>query len=391
MENGMTLFSKRKFIGMCAIGVAATVLGGLTPKTAHVNTRRGFITGMLARRPQDLNDVTAPYLTGLVAQLPWNVAQTSLRGSITQEAQDTLGAALDLASRYGKDKLKLRVLTGTHSPSFAMDAGGPRISNWVDGQSGLTYQVPRWWRKRYIDAYESFIASLAPYLNDSRWLEVTISGPMTVFAEPCIHQYGTLENRQQMKSILEGYNPDQTPVQLDNANLEAVRRSIDIHQRYFGNRGIVGSLAYNPWELLDESFGYQVDVNTTLNLMSYQKKTLGQIGIWQNNSLRAREDETGAIVQTRTGEGYPEMYERMRSRSWYSQYQTATVARIHEAGGTVYDTVRYVIENYGLSVEMPTGWWQAQWDTEQYRGLRLKREADALNVAMAANEAQVTA
>lgn len=387
----MASFSRRKFIGMSAVGVSVAALGGLAPRTAYADAHRGFMTGMLARRPQDLNDSTAPYLTGFVAELRWNVAQTSFGGRITQQAQDILGAALELASNYGKDRLKLRLLTGTYSPRFAMDAGGRRISNWIEGQSGEVYQVPRWWRNEYMNAYEGFISRLVPYLSDQRWLEVTISGPMTIFAEPCIHQYGVFENREQMRSILEDYDPEQTAAQLDKANLDAVYRAIDIHKRYFANAGIVSSLAYNPWELLDEDFRYQVDVNKTINLMDYQKNALGTAGVWQNNSLQAREDESGAIVQTRASNGYSEMYEQMRSLSWYSQYQTATVARIHDNGGTVYDTVRYVVENYGLSVEMPNGWWQRQWETDQYRGSWLKSEAGDLNAAMAANAAYVKA
>ncbi len=57
----------------------------------------------------------------------------------------------------------------------------------------------------------------------------------------------------------------------------------------------------------------------------------------------------------------------------------------------MYDTVRYVVENYGLSVEMPNGWWQRQWETDQYRGSWLKSEAGDLNAAMAANAAYVKA
>jgi hypothetical protein len=380
--------NRREFIGMSA---AAAALGwaGIEPQSVWANTRRGFMKGMLARQTMHLTAATAPYLTGFVTELKWNVAQTSLGGALTQQGQDVLGAALNLADQYGKNQIKLRVLTGTHSPEFAMDAGGPRITNWVEGQAGVSYTVPRWWRSQYMDAYEGFMAALAPHLTDPRWLEVVISGPMTVFAEPCIHQYGPLANRQQMQTILEGYSPDQTPTQLDNTNLSALRRAIDIHKIYFDNDGIVGSLAYNPWELINASYGYEVNVNKALNLMSYQKNVLDNIGVWQNNSLRAREDETGAVVQTRTTGGYPEMYARMRSRNWYAQYQTATVARIHENAGTVYDTVRYVVQNYGLSVEMPVGWEQAQWETAQYRGLRLKQEADSLNAAMAANEALI--
>lgn len=64
-------------------------------------------------------------------------------------------------------------------------------------------------------------------------------------------------------------------------------------------------------------------------------------------------------------------------------YQTMTLNKMNNNGATPYDTAKYVIQEKGLAIEMPFGWWDNNYLTQAL--------ADAINTQMNDPEAELRA
>ncbi|MEU8613743.1 hypothetical protein AB0C29_37740, partial [Actinoplanes sp. NPDC048791] len=284
-----------------------------------------------------------------------------------------LRAAADLARQRGYSRLKLRLLAGWQSPGWALALGGGPMRKWEDPDAVEPdlYDVPVWWADDFLAAYNAFLPEVAAALEDEPlWGEVTVSGTCTVFAEPCVKQLGVAANRKQ------ALDREYTAA-ADRAALETV---IAAHHDTFSPLGITSSVAYNPWQFIAADRRMETDPAVTVQLMDYQRATMGAFGVWENNSLIAR--RTGGVLE-QTRPDYQGMYDHMIAGAAAGhpiQFQTGTLAKIQAAGGTAEATASWVAENGGISVELPRGWEQ---DTD---AIDVNR-ADQLNRQLAVNAA----
>jgi hypothetical protein len=365
---------RRAFLTMAAgVPLAAT---GLTasPARAAAEPMRGRVTGLLVRDETLVRPANAARLRGFVQPLTWAMAQPDPGGELSDEATALLHKAVQTAQQRGYARLKLRLLAGHESPDWALGLAGGPLTGWEDPDpvAPALYDVPLWWEPAFLDAYAAFLPKLAEALKDQPlWGEVTLSGTCTVFAEPCIKQLGVAANRS--KALAAGYT--------DTADLAALERVMAEHHAVFTPLGIISSVAYNPWQYIDPATGRMVsDSGITKQLMDHQRATMGGFGVWANNSLIARRVD-GVLEQARPD--YQDMYDHMVTAAADGhpiQFQTATLAKIEAAGGTVEATATWVADNGGISVELPRGWEQAQDPIDTAR-------AAALNQQLAQNAA----
>ncbi|WP_148308156.1 hypothetical protein [Actinoplanes friuliensis] len=366
--------NRRGFLTIAA-GVPLAAAGlPAAPALADDVPMRGRVTGLLARDVTLVRPAGWDRLRGFVQPLTWAEAQPEPSGDVSEAALQKLRDAAGVARARGYTRLKLRLLAGYQSPAWALALGGGPMVGWEDPDpvTPLLYDVPVWWADDFLAAYTAFLPKLAAALEpEPLWGEVTVSGTCTVFAEPCIKQLGVAANRA--KAIGREYT--------DTADRAALETVIAAHQDAFTPRGITSSVAYNPWQYIDPGTGrLKTDPDITIELMEFQKRTMGSFGVWENNSLIARRVD-GRLEQTRAD--YQSMYDHMTAAGAAGhpiQFQTATLAKIEaEEDATVETTASWVAENHGISVELPRGWEQeATIDTGR---------ATALNNRMVANAA----
>jgi hypothetical protein len=371
----MNSVTRRNFLTMAALGpVAAASLPAAasapSPTGAAVAAvaGRGHITGLLARDPERVTPEGAARLTGFVQPLRWADAQPTAGGQITDSALETLASAVELARANGYPRLKLRLLAGCHSPDWALQLGGAPLAGWQEPEGATTWTVPRWWATEFLEAYRAFVDRLADHLGDPEWCEVTVSGSCTVFTEPLIHQLGVAANRS--LALAAAYRVDE-----DEA---AFRKAVSDQHAILGPLGISSSVAYNPWQTIDTRGRLAIRPEKTIEFLTFQRALAGQAGIWENNSLIARRLPDGTTEQTRTD--YQPMYDHMTAgaaQGHPTQFQTATLAKIFDAGGTPYDTASWAADSGALSVELPAGWERHGPNAEQAADLNRRMAANA--------------
>jgi len=366
----MRRVTRRGFLTIAAAGpVAAAALPALAGRAgaSAAVVSKGHLTGLLARDPERVTPEGAARLRGFVQPLRWADAQPTAGGPISAAALTTLGKAVEKARAHGYPRLKLRLLAGCHSPAWALALGGGALEGWQEPEGGETWTVPRWWEPEFLEAYAAFVGALAGHLGDPEWCEVTVSGSCTIFAEPLIHQLGVAANRS--LALAAGYTVDK-----DEA---AFRKVVADQHAVLSPLGISSSVAYNPWQTIDSRGRLAVRPEKTIEFMDFQRALAGAAGIWENNSLIARRLPDGTTEQARPD--YQPMYDHMTAAAAQGhpvQFQTATLAKILDAGGTPYDTASWAADHGGLSVELPAGWERHGPTPEQ---------AAALNAQMAAN------
>ncbi|WP_203840751.1 hypothetical protein [Winogradskya humida] len=345
-ERHPYLMRRRDFLALASIGVP---LGSALPfsPVAAAGLDKGNVIGLLARE-QDKVDEGAALLKGFVVRLNWDAAQPAEGGAISKAACDQLTGAVAFAREHGYSRLKLRLVAGQSAPGWAKAIGGTAL-DWDN--DGKTLTVPRWWTGAYLDAYRGFVLRLRDHLDDPMWCEVTVSATCTVFAEPCIHELDSQANRTTLLKL--GYTTQD--------EMDALKRAIAIHEELLSPYGISSSVAYNPLQTIvvspDGTTNSLVnDTGKTIELMDHQRAAMGDFGVWENNSLIAA-DIDGTLEQTRPA--YRTMYAHMRAGAAAGhpvQFQTATLAKIQEAKGSVYHTALWAARNGGISVELPVGW-----------------------------------
>ncbi|BCJ49240.1 hypothetical protein Asp14428_07150 [Actinoplanes sp. NBRC 14428] len=362
----MAHLNRRSFLTLAA-GVPLAV-ASLPAAVAHAAPARGRITGLLAREPDQLLDPPDGRLHGFVQPLTWAEAQPTAGGPISPAAVAKLEAAVDLARDRGYPKIKLRLLAGHQSPAWALALGGGPIADWLEPENGKKFVVPRWWCPQFLDAYAAFLTALAPHLTAPEWCEATVAGTTTIFAEPLIHQLGVADNRS--KALEAGYT--------DVRDRDALYKAIADQHAAFSPFGISSSVAYNPWQMINDKERLEVRMEETITAMNYQRTLAGNAGIWANNSLMVRQLPDGTLEQARPD--YQRLYDHMIAGAAGGhpiQFQTATLAKITDAGGTPLATATWAANGGGLSVELPLNW--------EREGSITPAQATSLNTRMATN------
>lgn len=242
---------------------------------------RGYMYGLLCRDVTKLKTEESTKIAGFVAQLSWSDAQPQQNGAISSKALNFLDSVSQVAKANHYDQIQLRFLAGIHAPDWAKSLGGGPINDWTNPQDGEKYTIPVWFSDQFLAAYDDVISKLATLLADRLiFKEVTCSGATTIFAEPCIKQFGNAANRS--NAIRLGYSLEK--------DIAAFKKVMAIHHQYMTPIGIVSSVAYNPYQYIDPSGNSQTSLSITQDLMNYQVSLLGKFGVWENNSLGAREN-----------------------------------------------------------------------------------------------------
>jgi hypothetical protein len=233
----------------------------------------------------------------------------------------TLDAALKRVP--ASDHVLLRLMAGIYAPAWAKNLGGAPFAM-TDPYDMVSGSVGRWWLPDYINAWRDFNLLLAArYDADPQISEVTISGAMTIYAEPFMR--GGLSNQTALLGA--GFT--------ETADLASEVAAIDSAAAAWHQTRI--SLALNPYQ--SQFNGTEVQV--TLNVATYGRRTYGDRFVVENNSLRWP-SLTGA---------YTTMYNWMAA-NLPAQGQTATLARIGDLTQTLLDAAAMHMG----AVELPGGY-----------------------------------
>ena len=284
-----------------------------------------------------------------VLEVNWSGLQPAA-GALAAGKVAALHADFDWAESLGLPVF-LRVMCGSDAPGWAKTASGGAMTYYTnDATTGGAWVeipggVPRWWAPAYADAYEDFMARMAVEFGDEPQLAaVSMSLPMTEYAEPCIHQFNHGPNRDVAKAA--GFTTTK--------DLAAFSRGWAIHKTAWSPHSVATATAFNTHQGLTAAGAMETSMPRTTALMDEMKTTIGtRLTIWENNSLMAGETEMTT------------MYEKMKAEHTASgitiHIQTRTIAK-HKRGKedrgldtSPYKTVLRAIGLNAQSVEMPSG------------------------------------
>lgn len=211
-------------------------------------------------------------------------------------------------ARENGDLLRLRIFAGRSAPDWTLRRfGSVTIYDPIDGVSAA---VPRWWVPGYMDAYARLQRRLAAAFDDNPTIRaVTISGAMTIYAEPFIRQIQ--DSRTRANLLAAGYTK--------RKDKRAHLRALEAHTAWVRTRQI---LTVNPWQYVDQdgSFGFRVWF--TNHVMNACRKTFGNRCILQNNSMRS------SWLTDHMPGGYEEMFAHMEQLGPPLSFQTANISRV---------------------------------------------------------------
>jgi hypothetical protein len=211
-------------------------------------------------------------------------------------------------ARANNKVLRLRIYAGRTAPKWAKNRFGTvTVYDPVDGMSAA---VPRWWDKGYRHAYARLQSVLAKAFDGNPTVRaVTISEPMTIYAEPFIRGLQSRRTRHNLLASTYTKRKDK------RAELGAVRA----HRVWKHTRQI---LTINPWQYLnqDGSFGFRV--RFTNKVMNACRHNFGNRCILQNNSMRS------SWLTDHLPGGYHAMFAHMRKLGPPISFQTARTSRV---------------------------------------------------------------
>jgi hypothetical protein len=211
-------------------------------------------------------------------------------------------------AREHGDLLRLRIFAGRAAPDWALRRfGSVTIHDPIDGVSAA---VPRWWVPEYMDAYARLQRRLAAAFDDNPTIRaVTISGAMTIYAEPFIRQIQDSRTRANLREA--GYTR--------RKDKRAHLRALEAHTAWSRTRQI---LTVNPWQYVnpDGTFGFRVWF--TKRMMNACRKTFRNRCILQNNSMRS------SWLTDHMPGGYAEMFAHMEELGPPLSFQTANISRV---------------------------------------------------------------
>jgi hypothetical protein len=191
--------------------------------------------------------------------------------------------------------------------------------------------VPRFWTTPVEQAYASLQTSLAAeYDNDPEIEDVSITGCMTMYAEPLIRETsspGTIKNL-----LAAGYTAA--------ADEQCQDEEIVAHEAWTNTHS---SLAFNPYQVINANGSFSVNEAFTQGLMGYCRQVLGARCTLGNDSIR---------TPSNLGPNYPAMYAAIHAAGPTSFFQTATAARV----GSLQSTILWAIAQGASDVELPSGY-----------------------------------
>jgi hypothetical protein len=268
----------------------------------------------------------ADLVDGFVVKVDWRVLQP---------APDTFRfAAIDDAIARAKaagDTLRLKIFAGRSAPDWVkLRFGTVTVHDPIDG---ITAAVPRWWIPRYMEVYARLQRRLADRYDLSPVIRtVTVSGAMTVYAEPFIRGMASQETRANL--LATGYSPEK--------DRQAILASIEAQSAWERTRQV---LAFNPWQFVEPDGSFGSDVSFTNRVMEVFRAAFGRRAVLQNNSIRS------SWITDHMPFGYASMYQHMRDMGGLISYQTARTARV----GDLPTVLAWAIDQGAHGVELHAG------------------------------------
>jgi hypothetical protein len=257
----------------------------------------GFMThGVRAKDWPDIIDAWVP-------NIEWRVIEPSPG----VYRFDSIYSLIEKARASG-DVLRLRIYAGRLAPDWTRQQFGSVTM--CDPIDGICAAVPKWWTTGYMDAYARLQQRLAAEFDANPTIRaVTISGAMTIYAEPFIR--GLQDPRTRANLLASGYTKEKDQV--------AHLRAVESH-RVWATTGQI--LTINPWQYInpDGKFGFNVEFTKTV--MNRVREVFGSRGILQNNSMRS------SWLTDHMPGGYDEMFAHMSALGPPISFQTARTSRV---------------------------------------------------------------
>jgi hypothetical protein len=300
--------------------------------------------GLVLERATMPPPVDAGLISGIVATVPWAELQPTPNGPIP--AGNPIDVALNVARVFNKAHpatpiyVKIRVIAGIGAPDWVKTLGGFRPVAVTNSQSGQSGTVGPFWKPEYATAYSGLQARLAAlYDNTPLVRDVTISGCMTVFAEPF-----------QRDEDFSGFYAEGYTVAADQVCLRA---QIDAHRVWKHTHQSLSVNPYRPWQasasgaLTQSPYG----ADFVLQEMQYCRSTLGPLCTLENNSIRSSfigMQDSAATQRSPQARQYALLYQNIEHLGPAITFQTAGPATV----GDLPSVVRWAVSLGANSVEI---------------------------------------
>jgi hypothetical protein len=275
----------------------ATHLAAVPAHAARKPLAKGFMTqGVVAKTWPSIVDVWNPIIE-------WRKIEPS-------PGDFRFGSIRDLIrkARASGDLLRLRIYAGRLAPDWTKRRFGSVVVH--DPIDGVSAEVPRWWTRGYMDAYARLQRKLAAAFDGNRTIRaVTVSGAMTIYAEPFIR--GLQDPRTRANLLASTYTKKKDQV----AHIRALRS----HRAWKTTRQI---LTLNPWQYINQDGSFGFSVRFTNHMMNRCRNAVGRRCILQNNSMRS------SWLTDHMPAGYPDMFRHMRRLGKPLSFQTANTSRV---------------------------------------------------------------
>lgn len=274
--------------------------------------------------------VLAEEVDGVVANVRWADIQPTPYGPIVRGAANQLDVALQEVAAYNAAnprhtlQVKLRLFAGVDAPEWVKTLGGftpVSITNeqqLKSSSSARSATIGPWWTTAYQAAYAQLQAKLATIYDGNPLLrEVTISGCMTVYAEPFQR-----DDTNFAALYAQGYSV--------TADETCMREQIDAHKVWTTTHS---SLSVNPWSPWVQTGSDAVSQATPsiafpAQIMSYCRQVLGTRCTLENNSIRQ-----GSAAE------YQPLFDAIDELGPDITFQTATSARIGDVGAAIAEAI----------------------------------------------------
>lgn len=262
-------------------------------------------------------------------------------------------------------QLKIRLFVGAASGSGGGVAGYPPGLALLTGtfmnkdaqDPGSATAICKYWTTAFLTAYDKLMELIAARWDATpEFHDITISGPMTRYAEPFIKGFSVPQNRAELVGGGVGWGAVNITAGVGGTNAgytmakdkTAWKAFIDSHAKWL--KKTPSSLSFNPYQILlskeesaaagfpdtyaNNSDDQHWDANdvtgipNTLEIMDYFKAKLGDRGVLENNSIRESffVYGTGANINKAIGlnptGNYTPMYKAMIAYGPPSFYQT---------------------------------------------------------------------
>jgi hypothetical protein len=241
-----------------------------------------------------------------VVNVNWSDLQASPGSPIS--SNNAIDRAIASARQLGMT-IKVRLLTGIHSPTWAKEIDGPAITIHAPVDN-ITGTIGRFWTDDFGRAYDDLVNKLAAeYDSVPEIREVTVSRCMTVYAEPFIRDAADPGSVQAL--LAAGFS-----VQADTA---CQREQIDANKAWITTRS---GVAFSTYEHINPDGSAFKDEAFTEQMMAYCRQTLGAGCVLENNGITANSPTSG-------------VYQIMKQMGPPISFQAAGLAKVKNLDQTV--------------------------------------------------------